>query len=203
MKDKKSLVSATYKSETESESELLELLDTIPPPPLLQRETTSQYQMSPLQLPRSINDDTQEEGTEVEKTCRFCQKVFYTDADFKTACPPCYKENQRKCQCGRNIPLDAPKYKTQCTTCWLATRKETHERCPTCTGERADQLRKRKDKRECLDCYNRLRRPTHQRSKTSSRRTENESRENERRKESERTKEPEKTKRRRVLSSSR
>jgi hypothetical protein len=150
-----SLVSSAYKHFVSSESE--DESSSLPPPPLLQRETTAQYRMSPLQLPRTIVNDMQE--AEIEKVCVFCKRDFYTDAEWKTACPTCYEDNRKKCECGKNLPLNAPKYKTQCTKCWLAAREKTHEKCPTCTGDAANQLRKRKDKKECLDCYNRLRRP--------------------------------------------
>lgn len=140
-------------------------------PPKLRRETTSAY-LQPLQLPPRpeftfVDNDgiTQTPlisepksvvaPTETEKICVFCKRSFYTDADFKTSCPDCYDKFKRKCACGRNISGDAPKYKTSCTQCWMESRKQTHEMCPSCTGARALHLRKRKDKEECLDCSQR------------------------------------------------
>lgn len=127
-----------------------------PSPPPLRRETTKDYRMSPLALPRTIIQDLQDEDdrmkSEFEHVCVFCKRQFYTDASFKTSCPECYDKYRRRCPCGRNIAIDAPKYKTTCTTCWLESRKNTHEPCPTCTGPKALQLRKRKDKAQCLEC---------------------------------------------------
>lgn len=136
---------------------------SMPPlaPPRLKRETTYDY-MTPLTLPPRPNFEEGElaQGpisptkmcTELEKDCLFCKKAFYTDQEFKTACPDCYDTHRRRCVCGRNLPIDAPKYKVQCTKCWIEARKETHEVCPSCTGARALHLRKRKDKDMCLDC---------------------------------------------------
>jgi len=134
---------------------------TTPPQPILRRETTSDY-MHPLTLPPRPEFEEGElaQGpltptkmcTEYEKQCLFCKKEFYTDQDFKSACPDCYEIHRRKCACGRNLAIDAPKYKVQCAKCWIESRKQTHEICPTCTGAKALHLRKRKDKEMCLDC---------------------------------------------------
>ncbi len=161
----KSVVADSYDSH--SDEEFTSASPSPPTPPKLRRETTADYRtLTPLDLPpRSQFTFTEPDGVnqtplpseprsvmEVEKTCVFCKRDFYTDAEFKTSCPDCYEKFKRKCACGRNIPGDAPKYKTSCTTCWMEARKQTHEKCPSCTGARALHLRKRKDKAECLEC---------------------------------------------------
>jgi len=159
-----SIVASTYDSPSDDDID-------IGSPPKLRRETTSDYvhSFTPVPLPPrpqfTFTDDTGITQTplpseprsvvspmEIEKTCVFCKRNFFTDAAFKTSCPECYDKFKRKCACGRNIPGDAPKFKTSCTQCWMESRKQTHERCPSCTGARALHLRKRKDKPECLDC---------------------------------------------------
>ena len=143
------------------------------PPPKLQRETTrvymppltlsprpSFYDVSPTQSPAQPPPSPTTMCTEFEKICIFCKSQFYTDQDFKSACPDCYETNKRKCECGRNLPIDAPKFKTQCSRCWIESRKKTHETCPSCTGAKALHLRKRKDKPSCIDCFRDTRRDT-------------------------------------------
>ena len=151
-------------------------------PPPLRRETTADY-LPPLELPPrpEFFECTAAQGSpspitsEIENTCIFCKKAFYTDQAFKTACPDCYEAKRRKCECGKNLPIDAPSFKTKCTTCWIEERKKTHEVCPTCTGARSVHLRKRKDKKECLDCYRRnkedAKRTTRRSTREESRRT--------------------------------
>ena len=168
----KSVVAASYEVPSDDDFMTSSSPSSCPSPPPLKRETTADYTRNfpPLALPpRPEFTFTDEDGIhqtplpsepksvvapsmEVEKNCVFCKRDFYTDADFKTSCPECYEKFKRKCACGRNIPGDAPKFKTQCTSCWMESRKQTHERCPSCTGARALHLRKRKDKAECLDC---------------------------------------------------
>ena len=117
---------------------------------------------------------------ELENVCIFCKSNFYTDQAFKTACPDCYDKHKKKCACGRNLPIDAPKYKTQCTSCWIEERKRTHEPCPTCTGAKSLHLRKRKDKSECLDCYRNRKCKDHRPQSSTHRRQRTQMRQNSR-----------------------
>jgi hypothetical protein len=168
-----SVVSREYDdngSETLGSSDTSSNDESPPPAPKLQREIT-QGRLPPLTLPPrpSFSDvsptqpppSPSTECTEFEKVCIFCKSQFYTDQDFKSACPDCYETNKRKCECGRNLPIEAPKFKTQCSRCWIESRKKTHETCPSCTGAKALHLRKRKDKPSCIDCFRSTRRDTH------------------------------------------
>jgi hypothetical protein len=171
------IVSREYDDDEDEtlEASVLSNEESPPPPPKLQRETTRDYlpplALPPLALPPrpSFPDESPAQPqpysptamcTEFEKTCIFCKSQFYTDQDFKSACPDCYETNKRKCECGRNLPIEAPKFKTQGSRCWIESRKKTHETCPSCTGAKALHLRKRKDKPSCIDCFRHTRRDT-------------------------------------------
>lgn len=162
--------------------------DYPPPTPAHSRKGESQITREP-SLPSDESSPSRDAMTqeplypntaELENNCIFCKANFYTDQAFKTACPDCYDKNKRKCACGRNLPIDAPKYKTQCTSCWMEERKRTHEPCPSCTGAKSAHLRKRKDKTECLDCYRNRKCKEHKPSSQTQRRQKTTQRERER-----------------------
>jgi len=113
-------------------------------PPMLTRQQSraSTYEESP---------ETAASGWSRIK-CIYCKRDFESDVSYKTACLECYKQHIKKCQCGKNLRLNAPTYQNKCTQCWLDGRRETHDKCPFCVGAAAGHLRRKIGCAMCSDC---------------------------------------------------
>jgi hypothetical protein len=92
------------------------------------------------------------------KPCAGCKEYKVKAVEkFRTLCKECWARKEeflRICiECkDRVIPEKAQKWVKTCTTCYLNKKREKYEECPTCEGDLAKMLRKRKTAPACRDC---------------------------------------------------
>lgn len=92
------------------------------------------------------------------RLCHRCEefKIPETEPEWKTVCPACYLEGRDCVTCGQKISPSAPKFAKVCLQCFKDKRAKTHTTCPSCKGEKAKHLRRKKTEPFCKDCMQNL-----------------------------------------------
>jgi len=90
------------------------------------------------------------------KPCQGCNEFNLRAYETRPLCKTCYtnKNWARTCEgCNaRPIKDGMPSYVKLCPSCYINNKKETHEKCGGCTGERAEKMTKRKGTPFCRQC---------------------------------------------------
>ena len=90
-----------------------------------------------------------------KRPCKLCDELeIALDAPiWKTVCSTCFYDRAKLCvDCNKNISPDKPKYQTRCHQCYITRRKKTHTTCPKCPPAKSQYLTMRKGKTACDTC---------------------------------------------------